>query len=186
MRTARHVWKARMTTDSVIHDLIIVGSGPAGYTAAVYAARAELEPILFEGTQFGGALMTTTEVENFPGFREGIMGPQLMDEMREQAIRFGADLRMEDVDAVDLTGPVKTVTVGDEVLPELHRRGHGGLGRLGDARDAAVVTPLRLPARVDAEQDLQHRDRLRHHQDRRDQHPAHRRAHRGNAPGGHR
>ncbi|WP_067843330.1 thioredoxin-disulfide reductase [Nocardia lijiangensis] len=97
-----------------VRDLIIVGSGPAGYTAAVYAARAELEPLLFEGTQFGGALMTTTEVENFPGFRGGIMGPDLMEEMREQAKRFGADIRTEDVDAIDLTGPVKTVTVGDE------------------------------------------------------------------------
>ncbi|WP_431971447.1 thioredoxin-disulfide reductase [Nocardia sp. bgisy134] len=97
-----------------VRDLIIVGSGPAGYTAAVYAARAELEPLLFEGTQFGGALMTTTEVENFPGFRDGIMGPDLMDEMREQAKRFGADIRTEDVDAIDLSGPVKTVTVGDQ------------------------------------------------------------------------
>lgn len=70
---------------------------------------------MFEGTQFGGALMTTTEVENYPGFREGIMGPDLMDQMREQAIRFGADLRTEDVDEVSLRGPVKTVTVGDEV-----------------------------------------------------------------------
>ncbi|MFC9893261.1 thioredoxin-disulfide reductase [Nocardia sp. NPDC127579] len=101
-----------MTTP--VRDLIIVGSGPAGYTAAVYAARAELQPLLFEGTQFGGALMTTTEVENFPGFREGIMGPDLMDEMREQAKRFGADIRTEDVDAIDLSGPVKTVTVGGE------------------------------------------------------------------------
>ncbi|MET7770453.1 thioredoxin-disulfide reductase [Nocardia sp. NPDC005366] len=97
-----------------VRDLIIVGSGPAGYTAAVYAARAELQPLLFEGTQFGGALMTTTEVENFPGFREGIMGPDLMDEMREQAKRFGADIRTEDVDAIDLSGPIKSVTVGDE------------------------------------------------------------------------
>ncbi|MFI9507519.1 thioredoxin-disulfide reductase [Nocardia sp. NPDC052566] len=97
-----------------VRDLIIVGSGPAGYTAAVYAARAELQPLLFEGTQFGGALMTTTEVENFPGFREGIMGPDLMEEMREQAKRFGADIRTEDVDAIDLSGPIKTVTVGDE------------------------------------------------------------------------
>ncbi|WP_040800314.1 thioredoxin-disulfide reductase [Nocardia higoensis] len=96
-----------------VHDLIIVGSGPAGYTAAVYAARADLQPLLFEGTQFGGALMTTTEVENFPGFREGIMGPDLMEEMREQAKRFGADIRTEDVDALDLTGPVKKVTVGE-------------------------------------------------------------------------
>ncbi|MBA4857914.1 thioredoxin-disulfide reductase [Nocardia farcinica] len=97
-----------------VRDLIIVGSGPAGYTAAVYAARAELKPLLFEGTQFGGALMTTTEVENFPGFRNGIMGPDLMEEMREQAKRFGAEIRTEDVDALDLTGPVKKVTVGDE------------------------------------------------------------------------
>ena len=98
-----------------VRDLIIVGSGPAGYTAAVSAARAELEPLLFEGTQFGGALMTTTEVENFPGFREGIMGPDLMDEMREQAKRFGADIRTEDVEALDLAGPIKKVTVGGEI-----------------------------------------------------------------------
>ena len=92
-----------------IRNLIIVGSGPAGYTAAVYAGRAQLEPLVFEGTQFGGALMTTTEVENFPGFRDGIMGPDLMEEMRKQAEHFGAELRAEDVESVELTGPVKYV-----------------------------------------------------------------------------
>jgi thioredoxin reductase (NADPH) len=97
-------------------DLIIIGSGPAGYTAAVYAARANLHPLVFEGSQFGGALMTTTEVENFPGFPEGIQGPQLMDDMRTQAERFGAELRPHDVNEVDLTVDPKVVKVGNEVI----------------------------------------------------------------------
>ena len=102
-------------TEETVHDVIVIGSGPAGYTAAIYTARAELKPLVFEGTSFGGALMTTTEVENFPGFREGIMGPVLMDEMREQALRFGADLQMEDVESVSLHGPVKkVVTAGGQ------------------------------------------------------------------------
>ena len=98
-----------MTTDKV-HELIIVGSGPAGYTAAIYAARAQLAPLVFEGSQFGGALMTTTEVENYPGFADGIMGPELMEQMRSQATRFGAELRSEDVESVSLEGEIKSVT----------------------------------------------------------------------------
>ena len=96
-------------SDQTIHDVIIVGSGPAGYTAAVYASRAQLDVVVFEGSQFGGALMTTTGVENYPGFAEEIQGPELMDQMRRQAERFGAVLRPEDVDTLDLTGDVKSV-----------------------------------------------------------------------------
>ncbi|MQA60506.1 MAG: thioredoxin-disulfide reductase [Actinophytocola sp.] len=97
-----------------VRNVIIVGSGPAGYTAAVYIGRAQLEPLVFEGSQFGGALMTTTEVENYPGFRDGIQGPELMEEMRTQAERFGAELRSEDVEELDLTGPVKYVTANGQ------------------------------------------------------------------------
>jgi thioredoxin reductase (NADPH) len=97
-----------------IRNVIIVGSGPAGYTAGVYAARAALEPLLFEGSvTAGGALMNTTEVENFPGFRDGIQGPALMDEMRAQAERFGAEIVSDDVIGLDLTGETKIVTTAE-------------------------------------------------------------------------
>ena len=98
---------------SKIHDVIIIGSGPAGYTAAIYAARAQLSPLVFEGSvTAGGALMNTTEVENFPGFTDGIMGPALMEQMRAQAERFGAVLITDDIVSVDLAAETKIVTDG--------------------------------------------------------------------------
>jgi len=98
---------------SYVNEVVIVGSGPAGYTAAIYAARAQLKPIIYEGSvTAGGALMNTTEVENFPGFTEGIMGPELMDSMRKQAKRFGANLITDDIVEMDLGGDVKTLKDG--------------------------------------------------------------------------
>ncbi|TDC41154.1 thioredoxin-disulfide reductase [Actinomadura sp. KC345] len=100
---------------SDVRNVIIIGSGPAGYTAAVYAARGDLKPLVFEGSvTAGGALMNTTDVENFPGFPDGIMGPDLMDNLRKQAERFGAELVTDDVTEVDLTADPKVVKVGDE------------------------------------------------------------------------
>ena len=98
---------------SEVENLVIVGSGPSGYTAAIYAARAQLNPIIYEGSvTAGGALMNTTEVENFPGFIDGIMGPDLMDAMRKQAKRFGANLITDDIVEMDLSGPVKVLKDG--------------------------------------------------------------------------
>lgn len=101
-------------TSDAIRDVIIIGSGPAGYTAAVYTARANLVPLVIAGSvTAGGELMNTTDVENFPGFREGILGPDLMDNMQAQAERFGAEIQYEDVASVDLSADVKNVVLAD-------------------------------------------------------------------------
>ena len=125
-----------------IRDVIIIGSGPAGYTAALYAARAQLKPLVFEGSvTAGGALMKTTDVENFPGFPDGVLGPDLMDAMRKQAERFGAELMADDVTEVDLTTDPKARHRRGRRLPRPY--GHHrdrlqlpGAGRRG--REAAV------------------------------------------------
>ena len=127
---------------SDVRTVIIIGSGPAGYTAAIYAARAQLTPLLFEGAiTAGGALMNTTEVENFPGFPEGIQGPALMESLRAQAERFGAELRTQDVASVDLTGPIKVV-VDDEGV---EHRAHSVILAMGSGyRELGVEGEKRL------------------------------------------
>ncbi|MDO5663367.1 MAG: thioredoxin-disulfide reductase [Brachybacterium sp.] len=116
-QTTKEAEQASPAEESPLHEIVIIGSGPAGYTAAIYAARAELRPVVVAGAlEAGGALMTTTEVENYPGFVDGVMGPELMTTMQEQAERFGTEVLYEDAVAVDLDGPVKTVTLQDDTV----------------------------------------------------------------------
>jgi thioredoxin reductase (NADPH) len=100
--------------DQNVHELIIIGGGPAGYTAALYAARADLEPLVIEGFNWGGQLMITSDVENYPGYPDGVMGPEMMADLRRQAERFGATFVTDDVTRVDLSGPPHRVYVGDD------------------------------------------------------------------------
>ena len=133
-----------------VRDVIIIGSGPSGYTAALYAARARLHPLVFEGSvTSGGALMKTTDVENYPGFPDGVLGPDLMDSMRKQAERFGAELIADDVTEVDLTVDPKVVKVGRRHLPREDRdhRDRLGLPRARRARRGPAVRPRRLLVR---------------------------------------
>ena len=108
-----------MSNNGIAHEkCIIIGSGPAGYSAAVYASRASLEPLLFTGQEPGGQLMITTDVENYPGYPDGIMGPQMMDDFRKQAERFGTRVRLEMITKVDFSGPVHKIWT--EAGEELH------------------------------------------------------------------
>jgi thioredoxin reductase (NADPH) len=123
-----------------VRDLVIIGSGPAGYTAALYAARARLNPLVFEGSvTSGGALMNTTDVENYPGFPDGVLGPDLMDALRKQAERFGAELVADDVTEVDLTATPKVIKVGSDThlaktVIIATGSGYRELGALGEKR----------------------------------------------------
>jgi len=97
------------------YDIVVIGSGPAGYTAALYASRANLDTLVFQGFESGGQLMLTSDVENYPGYRDGVMGPDMMDDFEAQATRFGAEMRLDNVEGVDFSErPFKLWAEGEE------------------------------------------------------------------------
>src|SRR3954466_13606476 len=106
--------RGALLSDQNVRELIIIGGGPAGYTAALYAARADLEPLVIEGFNWGGQLMITSDVENYPGYADGVMGPEMMSDFRRQAERFGADFLTDDVPRVAFSGEPHRVWVGDD------------------------------------------------------------------------
>ncbi len=131
-----------MTAEGV-RELIIIGGGPAGYTAALYAARANLNPLVIEGVQWGGQLMITSDVENYPGYPEGVLGPTMMQEFRQQAERFGAEFLTDDVTRVDLSEQPFRVFVGDDEY-----RSEAVIAATGaNARQLGIETELALQGR---------------------------------------
>ncbi len=130
-------------TENGVRDLIIIGGGPAGYTAALYAARANLEPVVIEGFQWGGQLMITSDVENYPGYAEGVLGPEMMKDFRRQAERFGAEFVSDDVTRVDFSEQPFRIWVGDEE----YRSEAVVIATGADARKLGLPSEQRLQAR---------------------------------------
>ena len=130
-------------TKEGVRELIIIGGGPAGYTAALYAARANLSPLVIEGVQWGGQLMITSDVENYPGYPEGVLGPTMMQEFRQQAERFGAEFLTDDVTRVDLSERPFRVFVGDDE----HRAETVIVATGANARQLGIESELALQGR---------------------------------------